>query len=52
MIPLSVKYQVLSKYTSFLGINKNDAKPVGEIKKILINKTFEFQIYGEEEEDE
>ncbi|CDW72326.1 UNKNOWN [Stylonychia lemnae] len=33
---LSLKYQVLSKHTSFLAINKNDKKPVGELRQVKL----------------
>ncbi|CDW72219.1 UNKNOWN [Stylonychia lemnae] len=32
----SLKYQVLSKHTSFLAINKNDEKPVGELRQVKL----------------
>ncbi len=37
IVPVSVKYQVLSKYTSFLGISKNDNKPIGELQRVSID---------------
>jgi hypothetical protein len=41
MEELSVKYQIMSKYTSYLCINKNegeDGKPTEEIKEVEIIK--------------
>jgi hypothetical protein len=43
METLSLKYQVMSKYTSFLCINKNDpdSKPTEELKQVQIAKKVE-----------
>ncbi len=40
MEDLSLKYQIMSKFTSYLCINKNDedAKPIEELKQIEIVK--------------
>ncbi|CDW75216.1 UNKNOWN [Stylonychia lemnae] len=35
---LSLKYQVLSKMTSFLAVSKNDDQPLGELKATILNK--------------
>ena len=40
MTDLSLKYQIMSKYTTFLCINKNDDldKPTEELKQIEVIK--------------
>ena len=41
MEDLSVKYQIMSKFTSYLCINKNDedAKPTEELKQVEVVKS-------------
>ncbi len=41
MESLSVKYQIMSKYTSYLCINKNDGdeKPTEELKQVELVKS-------------
>ncbi|CDW91779.1 UNKNOWN [Stylonychia lemnae] len=47
----SLKYQVLSKHTSFLAINKNDEKPVGELRQVQLQNQIQ-QLYELEEKSQ
>ena len=44
---LSLKYQVMSKMTAFLGINKNDEKPTEALKQVV-----QFNRYNDSRHDE
>ena len=36
ILNLSVKYQVLTEETAFIGVIKQDNKVIGELKKVVI----------------
>ncbi|CDW72325.1 UNKNOWN [Stylonychia lemnae] len=36
---ISLEYQVLSKYTSFLAISKNDEKPIGQLRQVQLGQS-------------
>jgi hypothetical protein len=44
---ISLKYQLMSKHTSFLAVNKNDQKPVEELKEVVISRDmYKADYYG------
>ncbi|TNV83889.1 hypothetical protein FGO68_gene8442 [Halteria grandinella] len=47
--PVCLKYQLMSKYTSLIAVNKNDQKPIEEIKEVVITRYVKEEIYEEEE---
>ena len=52
MESLSLKYQLMSKYTTFLCINKNagDERPTEELKEVEVVKTKPVNKYDKEQD--